>query len=345
MEPSCPLPVTDHPTIQLGHGSGGVMMHRLLGETILPALENKFLNQGHDGAVMEVGGTRLAFTTDSYVVKPRFFSGGDIGCLAVYGTVNDLAMCGARPLYLSAGLILEEGLPMEELERVLASMRAAADRAGVSVVTGDTKVVDRGHGDGVFINTAGIGVIEHEHTISPKAVKEGDVIILSGDIGRHGIAILAEREGLEFESSIVSDCAPLHGVVQALLGAGIGIRCLRDLTRGGLASALKEIAGDSGCEMTIREGDLPVTDDVRGACELLGLDPIYVANEGTMMAVVPAADADKALEAMRRVPESANSIVVGKVGAAGSKKVFLESTLGTKRIVDMLAGEQLPRIC
>jgi hydrogenase expression/formation protein HypE len=346
MKPSCPLPATDHPSVQLGHGSGGVMMHRLLGETILPALENEFLNQGHDGAVLELGGgVKYAFTTDSYVVKPRFFSGGDIGCLAVYGTVNDLAMCGARPLYLSAGLILEEGLPMEELERVMASMRAAADRAGVSVVTGDTKVVDRGHGDGVFINTAGVGVIEHTQTISPKEVREGDVILLSGDIGRHGIAILAEREGLKFESSIVSDCAPLHGVVQALLDAEIEIHCLRDLTRGGLASSLKEIASDSGCEVTVRETDIPVTDDVRGACELLGLDPIYVANEGTMIAIVPGADAEKALAAMRGVPESAHSVMVGSVGATGSRKVFLESTLGTKRIVDMLAGEQLPRIC
>lgn len=321
-------------------------MHRLLGDVILPAFENEFLNQNHDGAVMELGGgVRHAFTTDSYVVKPRFFSGGDIGCLAVYGTVNDLAMCGARPLYLSAGLILEEGLPMEELEAVLASMRAAADRVGVSIVTGDTKVVDRGHGDGVFVNTAGIGVIEHRQTISPKAVREGDVILLSGDIGRHGIAILAEREGLEFESSIVSDCAPLHGVVQALLDSGVELHCLRDLTRGGLASSLKEIAVDSGCEVTVRESDLPVTDDVRGACELLGLDPMHVANEGTMIAVVPEADAEKALAAMRGVPESADSVLIGTVGGTGSRKVLLESTLGTTRIVDMLAGEQLPRIC
>lgn len=321
-------------------------MHRLLGDVIMPALDNEWLRQGHDGAVLDVKDTeRIAFTTDSFVVHPRFFPGGDIGCMAIYGTVNDLAMCGARPLYLSVGLILEEGLPTEELQRVMESMRKAADRCGVAVVTGDTKVVDRGKGDGLFINTAGVGAVDGERRIGPGAVVPGDVILVSGDIGRHGVAILASREGLEFESTIESDCAPLHTAVQALLDGGVEVHCLRDLTRGGFASSLKEVATATKCELLVRESDLPVTEEVRGACELLGLDPMYVANEGTMMVVVPGAEAGKALELLRGVPETAGSSVVGEVGEAGSGKVFLESTLGTRRIVDMLAGEQLPRIC
>ncbi|NIP94110.1 MAG: hydrogenase expression/formation protein HypE [Akkermansiaceae bacterium] len=303
------------------------------------------MQQRHDGAVLPVGGLRLAFTTDSYVVQPRWFPGGDIGSLSVNGTVNDLAMCGARPLHLSAGFIIEEGLPSEELARVVQSMRAAADAAEVTLVTGDTKVVDRGSGDGLFINTSGIGLVEHEFEIGPAAVEGGDAILLSGDLGRHGIAILSKREGLQFESTIRSDCAPLHEVVLALLEGGIEIHCLRDLTRGGLASAVVEIANHSGFELHLLEDTLPVSPEVRGACEILGLDPLYVANEGTMLAIVPGCQADQALAIMRRIPVSAAGVRAGEVDSAPNSRVLLESPLGTRRVVAMLPGEQLPRIC
>lgn len=344
-EISCPLPNDSSDTVQLGHGSGGVLMHRLLEQRILPALDNDILRQGHDSAALDLEGKRLAFTTDSYVVRPRFFPGGDIGMLAVHGTVNDLAMSGARPLWMSAGLILEEGLPMEELERILASMKQAADEAGVTIVTGDTKVVDRGHGDGVYINTSGIGVIEHDLEIGPGSIQEGDVILLSGDLGRHGICILAEREGLAFESTIESDTASLHEPILALLEAGIPVHCLRDLTRGGLASALKELMLASNLSAEIREVDIAVDPQVRGACELLGLDPLYVANEGRFIAIIPEAFFEAALEVLRRFPVSANSVKIGTIYAEQSGRVVLESNIGTRRIVEMLPGEQLPRIC
>jgi hydrogenase expression/formation protein HypE len=320
-------------------------MHNLIERMIVPSFSNALLESRHDGAVFRTNGGRLAFTTDSHVVRPLFFPGGDIGSLAVNGTVNDLAMCGARPLYLSAGFILEEGLPMETLWRVVSSMKQAADEAGVSIVTGDTKVVDRGKGDGIFINTAGVGAIEHDLTIAPDSVRPGDAVLLSGDIGRHGIAIMAVREGLEFDSAIESDCAPLNGVVAALLEAGIEIHCLRDLTRGGLASALVEIAEASGRNIGVVERDIPVGDSVRGACELLGLDPLHVANEGRFVAFMPAEQAERSLEIMRAFPQGENASLIGRVGEERRGQVAIKSVIGVMRIVDMLSGEQLPRIC
>lgn len=341
---ACPVPPDEGATVQLGHGSGGVMMHRLLEQVVFPALGD-FANGHHDGAVFAAHGGRLAFTTDSYVVRPRFFPGGDIGSLAVHGAVNDLAMCGARPLHLSVGLILEEGLPLEELRRILESLRRAADEAGVSIVTGDTKVVDRGKGDGIFINTSAVGLVEHNLDIGPASIREGDVILLSGDIGRHGIAVLAAREGLAFETTIRSDSAPLHEPVLALLRAGLPVHCLRDLTRGGLAAALKELMLDSGLSARIRESAIPVEPQVRGACEMLGLDTLHVANEGRMIVLLPAEHADEALLLMRQFPVSQNAVRIGQLSGGKKGSVVLESIIGTDRVVDMLHGEQLPRIC
>jgi hydrogenase expression/formation protein HypE len=341
---SCPVPPDEGATVQLGHGSGGVMMHRLLEQVVFPALGD-FAHGHHDGAVFAAHGGRLAFTTDSYVVRPRFFPGGDIGSLAVHGAVNDLAMCGARPLLLSVGLILEEGLPLEELRRILESLRRAADEAGVSIVTGDTKVVDRGKGDGIFINTSAVGTVEHNLDIGPASIREGDVILLSGDIGRHGIAVLAAREGLAFETTIRSDSAPLHEPVLALLRAGLPVHCLRDLTRGGLAAALKELMLDCGLSARIRESAIPVEPQVRGACEMLGLDPLHVANEGRMIVLLPAEHADEALLLMRQFPASQNAVRIGQLSGGKKGSVVLESIIGTDRVVDMLHGEQLPRIC
>jgi hydrogenase expression/formation protein HypE len=311
----------------------------------MPAFGNPALNARHDAAALDLAGARLAFTTDSYVVRPLFFPGGDIGTLAVNGTVNDLAMAGARPVALSAGFILEEGLPIETLARIVRSMQAAAAAAGVAIVTGDTKVVDRGKADGVFINTAGIGLVAAAARIGPDAVRPGDAIILSGDIGRHGIAIMAVREGLAFETAIESDCAPLADAVLDLVQAGVAIRCLRDLTRGGLASALNEIAAGAGRRILVDEQRIPVREDVQGACELLGFDPLYVANEGRFVAFVPDSDADRAVAILRRHPVGAGSGRIGTVQDAADPIVVLRSRLGSTRIVDMLSGEQLPRIC
>ena len=341
---SCPLPHDEGATVQLSHGSGGRMMHRLLDEVIFPILGDAD-DTHHDSAVLPRVQGRLAFTTDSYVVRPRFFPGGDIGSLAVHGTINDLAMAGARPQWLSVGLILEEGLPLGELRRILKSLRGAADKAEVKVVTGDTKVVDRGKGDGIFINTAGVGVLEHDQTIAPTSVHDGDAILLSGDIGRHGIAVMAAREGLAFETSIESDSAPLHEPVLALLEAGLPVHCLRDLTRGGLAAALKEITTQTGLSAAIREADIPVEPQVRGACEMLGLDPLHVANEGRMIVVLPAEAADRALETLQLFSESQNARRIGQMAPGQAGRVVLKSVVGTTRVVEMLHGEQLPRIC
>jgi hydrogenase expression/formation protein HypE len=341
----CPIPIEQYPAVLLAHGGGGKLTHQLLEKIFLPAFGNPMLSARHDGAILELPSGKLAFTTDSYVVHPLFFPGGDIGALAVNGTVNDLAMCGARPLYLSAGFILEEGLPMETLWRVVQSMARAAKQAGVQLVTGDTKVVDRGKGDGVFINTAGIGVVESSRTISPAGVRPGDSILLSGDIGRHGIAIMAVREGLEFESTILSDCAPLSGIVTEMLAAGIEVHCLRDLTRGGLASALVEIAEAARLHIEIDETAIPMLEDVQGACEILGFDPLYVANEGRFVGFVPGSEAERALRQMRAHPLGHQAQIIGRVAEDTPGLVTMRSSIGATRIVDMLSGEQLPRIC
>jgi hydrogenase expression/formation protein HypE len=293
--PVCPLPINEYPQVMMAHGGGGKLMHDLIENMFVPAFHNELLGERHDGAVFNIGNARLAFTTDSYVVRPLFFPGGEIGSLAVNGTVNDLAMCGARPLYLSAGFILEEGMETQKLWQIVQSMQNAAADAGVSLVTGDTKVVDRGKGDEIFINTAGVGVIEHGLKIGPKQVRAGDAVILSGDIGRHGIAIMAAREGLEFETAIESDCAPLASLVSRLIGDGHEIHCMRDLTRGGLASALVEIAESCGHQIDIEEAKIGVREDVQGACEILGFDPMYLANEGRFVLFVPGPDARRAV--------------------------------------------------
>lgn len=344
---SCPMPIQQYPTVLLAHGGGGKLMHQLIEQMFVPTFGNSTLNVRQDAAAIALNGQKLAFTTDSYVVQPLFFPGGDIGSLAVNGTVNDLAMVGARPLYLSVGFILEEGLPMETLWRVVQSMQQAAEAARVQIVTGDTKVVDRGKGDGIFINTAGIGVIEHSQTIAPQSVQPGDVLLLNGDIGRHGIAIMAVREGLEFETTIASDSAPLADLVLKLLDAGIEIHCLRDLTRGGLASALNEIAEAAGVEIAIAETQIPVQAEVQGACEILGFDPLYVANEGRFVVFVPEKDAERALAILRSEQTAFvdHAGVIGHVIGKSTGMVKMKSRIGVPRIVDMLSGEQLPRIC
>ena len=342
---SCPLPISDYPHVLLAHGGGGKLMQTLIDKMFRPSFTNSLLEQNHDSTIINLEGTKIAFTTDSYVVKPIFFPGGDIGTLAVNGTVNDLAMSGAKPLYISLGMIIEEGYPMEELWKVVSSIKDAAKAAGVEVVTGDTKVVDKGKGDGIFINTSGIGIINHDIKISPKNIKPGDVIILNGDIGRHGICIMAEREGLEFESKIQSDCAPLNSIVQMLIDEKINIHCMRDLTRGGLSSGLNELAEASSTEIMIDEKMVPVNEDVQGACEILGFDPMYVANEGKFIVFVNSEDAAKCLKLMKSHPLGQDSVIIGEVNSASKPIVKLKSRIGTTRILDMLSGEQLPRIC
>ena len=342
---TCPLPIDTYPTVRMAHGGGGKLMADLIGRLFLPAFSNPTLDMRHDGALLPVAPGRLAFTTDSYVVKPLFFPGGDIGSLAVYGTVNDLAMCGARPLYLSAGFILEEGLEMGTLWRIAESMRAAALATGVTIVTGDTKVVERGKGDGVYINTAGVGLVSTDQVIGPAAVRPGDAVLLSGDLGRHGVAILAQREGMMFETTIESDLAPLAEPVLRLLDAGVTVHCLRDLTRGGLTSALVEIAETAGVRIHIQARAIPVNDAVRGACELLGLDPLYVANEGRMVVVTPEEDADRALECLAGCAVSSGATRIGTVSSDHPGLVTVESEIGATRVLDRLSGEQLPRIC
>jgi hydrogenase expression/formation protein HypE len=340
---TCPVPLTQYPHVLLAHGGGGKLMHQLIGKMFLTAFQNPLLDTQHDAAVAELPGRKIAFTTDSYVVRPLFFPGGDIGSMAVHGTVNDLAMAGARPLYLSSAFIIEEGLAMDTLWRVVCSMRDAAQRCGVHIITGDTKVVDRGKGDGVFINTAGVGVISHAQTIAPQQVRPGDVILVSGDVGRHGMAIMAVREGLEFESRIESDSAPVHETVLELIEAGVEVHCLRDLTRGGLTSALNEIAGVVKLTVQVDEPAIPVREDVHAACEILGLDPLSVACEGRFAAFVAEADAPRALALLRA--RDGTAAAIGRVTAERSPEVFIKSVIGARRILDMPGGEQLPRIC
>jgi len=329
----------------MAHGGGGKLMHQLIGKMFLPVFGGAAHEAPHDASVFEIGGQRVAFTTDSFVVRPLFFPGGDLGSLAVHGTVNDLAMAGARPLYLSAGFILEEGLPMETLWRLVSSMQQAAQKAGVQIITGDTKVVDKGKGDGMYINTAGVGVVGHGLKIAPSSVRPGDVILVNGDLGRHGMAIMAVREGLSFESAIESDSAPLAESVLALLRAGLEIHCLRDLTRGGLTSVLNEIAEASALRLQVEEKLIPVRQDVRAACEILGLDPLQVACEGRFAIFLPERDAARALEVLRGQPDAAGACRVGEVTEQAGARVLLKSLLGTQRILDMASGEQLPRIC
>jgi hydrogenase expression/formation protein HypE len=342
---SCPLPIGNYKEIVLAHGSGGKLSQQLIQSVILPRFRNDLLAPLHDGAIFTLKGARLAFSTDSYVVSPIFFPGGDIGKLAVHGTVNDLAMCGARPLYLSVGFILEEGMPMRDFARVVDSMREAAEAAGVALVTGDTKVVDRGKADGIFINTSGIGVVPEGVDIGPARARPGDKVLLSGEIAVHGIAIMSVREGLEFETEIASDTAPLNGLVEAMLAAGGDIHVLRDPTRGGVTSALTEIAQSAGVGMLLDEALIPIGEEVKGACEILGLDPLYVANEGKLVAVVPAAGAERVLAAMRAHPLGRQAAIIGEVTSDHPAFVLMKTRVGGTRVVDMLSGEQLPRIC
>ncbi|MES2390519.1 MAG: hydrogenase expression/formation protein HypE [Acidobacteriota bacterium] len=347
----CPLPIFDHPQIVLGHGSGGKLSAELIDKVFVSQFRNPTLERMDDQALLEIGGSRIAFTTDSFVVTPIFFPGGDIGSLAVNGTVNDLAMGGARPLYLAAAFILEEGLPTEDLRRVVESMRVAAEAAGVQLVTGDTKVVNRGKGDKIFITTTGIGIADRGTNLSADRCQPGDKVLLSGYIGDHGITILSQREGLEFESALESDCAALHGLVSVMLdaaesAAGLdAVRCMRDPTRGGVATTLNEIAGRSSVGMLLREESLPVRDTVRGACEVLGLDPLYVANEGKLLAVVAPEAADAVLAAMREHTLGADACVIGEIVASHPGMVLMKTSVGGTRVVDVLFGEQLPRIC
>jgi hydrogenase expression/formation protein HypE len=342
---ACPAPILDHKTVVLGHGSGGKLTHQLIQKMIVPAFQNPILEAQHDGAILPMNGARIAFSTDSYIVHPIFFPGGNIGDLAVNGTVNDLAMCGAKAQYLSASLIIEEGLPMDDLWQVLSSMRAAAERAGVTLVTGDTKVVDRGKGDKIFVNTSGIGMVLDDVNIDPTLASPGDLIIVSGPIASHGMAIMSVREGLEFETAIESDTAALNGLVETMLAASSGIHVLRDPTRGGVASALNEIAERSRVGIRIDESRIPIRPDVQGACEILGLDPLYVANEGKLLAFVSPHEADRVLAAMRRDPLGRESEIIGEVIADHPQLVVMRTRIGGNRIVDMLSGEQLPRIC
>jgi len=330
--------------ILLAHGSGGKLSHDFVEHFMVKALSNPLLNPLDDSAIFKLNGT-LAFTTDSYVVSPLFFPGGDIGRLAVYGTVNDLAMAGAVPLYLSLALIIEEGFPFADLEKIIASIEQAANEATVKVATGDTKVVNRGCADKLFITTAGVGIVPEGIRVAGSNARAGDAVILSGPIGEHGIAILSQREGLTFGTTLTSDCAPLHNLVADMLEASKEIHCLRDPTRGGLASTLNEFADKSNVGITIEEAAIPVAETVRAACELLGLDPLYIANEGKLVAVVAPQDAQKVLAVIRKNTYGSQAAIIGEIVGEHPGKVVMQSPFGTSRIIDMLAGELLPRIC
>ena len=342
---TCPVPLRDYPNIIMGHGGGGQLSAELVEHLFLPAFQNETLAAMGDSALLPISEGQLAFSTDSYVVQPLFFPGGNIGDLAVNGTVNDLAMSGARPLYLSAGFILEEGVALDVVAAVAQSMGQAAKRAGVAVATGDTKVVDKGHGDGIYINTSGIGLVPTGITIGPQQARPGDVVIVSGEIGLHGMAIMSVREGLEFESIIASDSAPLNGLVAEMLDVTDQIHVLRDPTRGGVASALNEIAQASNVGIAIEERSLPVPPSVHSACEILGLDPLYVANEGKLLAIVPAAVADAILERMQQHEFGRKATVIGTVTDQHPGMVVAKTGIGGTRVIDMQIGEQLPRIC
>ena len=342
----CPTPITTLDRVQLGHGSGGKMSAALLKERFLPHFRNDVLAQLGDAAVVGVNGQRLAVSTDTFVVNPIEFPGGNIGSLAVHGTVNDLAMMGARPLYLSAGFVLEEGLPLEQLDRIVRGMAESARAAGVLIVTGDTKVVERGKADGVFINTTGLGLLDQAFAPAPTRARPGDVVLVSGPIGRHGIAIMAAREGIAFDAAVESDSAALFPLVERLRdAAGPDVHVLRDPTRGGLASALNEIAAASRVGIALTEANIPIPAPVAAACEMLGFDPLYVANEGVLMAFVAESAADAALDALRSHPLGREAARVGRVVSEHPGLVVLETAVGGTRVVDMLPGDQLPRIC
>jgi hydrogenase expression/formation protein HypE len=342
----CPTPLPAGERVLLGHGGGGRLTRDLVERLFVPAFRNPALEALHDAAVLEAPQGRLAFTTDAFVVHPLFFPGGDVGTLAVNGTVNDLAMSGARPLYLSLGFILEEGLAMADLARVVASIQRAAAEAGVAIVAGDTKVVERGKGDGVYITSAGVGVVVAPHPVGPAEVRDGDVVLVSGPVGQHGVAVMAVRDGLAFTSPIASDCASVAAPVLALLAAGVAVHCLRDPTRGGVATVLNEIAAQGRCAITVHESAVPVSEEVTGACEVLGLDPLYVACEGRFLAFVAAADADRALALLRARDDTAAAARIGAVRTAGDPGlVTLKTVAGGERVLDLLSGEQLPRIC
>ncbi len=342
---SCPIPISEYDKVLLAHGGGGILSRQLIQKMFVSQFDNELLNIQHDGAVFGIEGGRFAFTTDSYVVQPIFFPGGDIGELAINGTVNDLAVCGAKPMFISVGLIIEEGFPISDLWKIVLSMKRSAEIAGVKIVTGDTKVVDKGKGDKIFINTSGIGKIFEGVDISPKNCKPGDVIILSGKIADHGIAIMNAREGLEFETLVKSDTAPLNSLVELMLRCSKNIRIMRDPTRGGLATVLNEIADSAEVGIEIEETKIPLNESVKAACEILGFDPLYVANEGKLVAFVPADEANFILKEMKNHPLGADSSIIGKVVSGHKGRVVMRTILGSNRIVDMLSGEQLPRIC
>ncbi len=345
---TCPLPQSQYERVLLGHGSGGRLTADLVQKLFVPNFHNEILSALEDQATVGLngaGGPRIAFTTDSFVIRPIFFPGGDIGRLAVHGTVNDLAVGGAKPLFLSAAFILEEGLPLDDLKRIVASMRDACDEAGVALVTGDTKVVDRGKGDQIFITTSGIGIVPDGRALSIRNARPGDRVLVSGTIGDHGIAIMSVREGIEFETVLESDCAPLTDLARVMLEACPDIRCMRDPTRGGMASALNEMADASTVGVRLIESAIPIRPEVRGACEMLGLDPMYVANEGKLIAVVPPGDAERVLLAMRNHPLGRNAALIGEIVEDHPGMVIMKSLIGGERVVTMLTGEQLPRIC
>jgi hydrogenase expression/formation protein HypE len=343
---ACPAPLAQYPTVQLAHGGGGRLSQRLIDELFVRAFRNPALEALHDGARLDTGGQRLAFSTDSFVIRPIFFPGGNIGSLAVHGTVNDIAMCGATPLWLSAGYIIEEGFAMIELCAVVDAMRTAAEQAGVQIVTGDTKVVDRGKGDGVYINTAGVGLVRPGIDIGAQRIEVGDAVIVSGPIADHGIAIMSVREGLQFETAIESDSAALNGLVGKVLDVGgPAVHMLRDPTRGGVASALNEIAASARLGVRLSEAAIPVREAVRGACEILGFDPLYVANEGKCLVIVARDAADSVLAAMRAHERGKQAEIIGEITSEHPGRVTMKSRIGATRVVDRISGEQLPRIC
>ena len=341
----CPMPMSEYERILLAHGGGGTLSHQLLQKMIFPQFDNELLRTEHDGAIWEINGMRFAFSTDSYVIKPIFFPGGNIGELAVYGTVNDLSVCGAQPLYLSAGFIIEEGFLMEDFWKIVQAMKKAAENAGVKIVTGDTKVVDRGKGDKIYINTSGVGLVYEGVNISPQRIRNGDKIILNGRIAEHGMAILSARKEFKFQTSVKSDSAPLNGLIAEILQICPEISMMRDPTRGGISSALNEIASAAQIGIRLEEKQIPITEEIKALCEILGFDPLYVANEGKVLIFVPPSKVDQVLQVMHRHPYGKEAVVIGAVVDDHPGRVVMKTLIGSNRVIDMMSGEQLPRIC